>query len=76
MELLVRTLAVGYSSGTVLEQHSHDSALDVGYESVSAFIAAFSSALGTTPGRYYKTTESSRSRRPRTRAKAARTSTI
>jgi AraC-like DNA-binding protein len=51
-------------------------ALDVGYESVSAFIAAFSSALGTTPGRYYKTTESSRSRRPRTRAKAARTSTI
>jgi AraC-like DNA-binding protein len=29
-------------------------AFEVGYESVSAFIAAFSSALGTTPGRYYK----------------------
>jgi AraC-like DNA-binding protein len=29
-------------------------ALDVGYESVSAFIAAFSNALGTTPGRYYR----------------------
>jgi AraC-like DNA-binding protein len=30
------------------------SALDVGYKSTSAFIAAFSSALGTTPGRYYR----------------------
>ena len=29
-------------------------ALDVGYESTSAFIAAFSRALGTTPGRYYR----------------------
>jgi AraC-like DNA-binding protein len=29
-------------------------ALDVGYESTSAFIAAFSHVLGTTPGRYYK----------------------
>jgi AraC-like DNA-binding protein len=29
-------------------------ALEVGYESTSAFIAAFSSALGTTPGRYYR----------------------
>ena len=29
-------------------------ALDVGYQSPSAFIAAFSSALGTTPGRYYR----------------------
>jgi len=29
-------------------------ALEVGYESPSAFIAAFSQALGTTPGRYYK----------------------
>ncbi len=29
-------------------------ALEVGYESVSAFIAAFSSTLGTTPGRYYR----------------------
>jgi AraC-like DNA-binding protein len=30
-------------------------ALDVGYESTSAFIAAFSEVLGTTPGRYYRT---------------------
>jgi AraC-like DNA-binding protein len=30
-------------------------ALDVGYQSTSAFIAAFSAALGTTPGRYYRT---------------------
>src|SRR5262249_32489254 len=29
-------------------------ALEVGYESSSAFIAAFSAALGTTPGRYYR----------------------
>ena len=29
-------------------------AFDVGYQSPSAFIAAFSTALGTTPGRYYK----------------------
>jgi AraC-like DNA-binding protein len=29
-------------------------ALEVGYESTSAFIAAFSNALGTTPGRYYR----------------------
>ena len=29
-------------------------ALEVGYESPSAFIAAFSNALGTTPGRYFK----------------------
>ena len=29
-------------------------ALEVGYQSPSAFIAAFSTALGTTPGRYYK----------------------
>jgi AraC-like DNA-binding protein len=29
-------------------------ALDVGYQSPSAFIAAFSGALGTTPGRYYR----------------------
>ncbi len=32
-------------------------ALEVGYESPSAFIAAFSNALGTTPGRYFKTNE-------------------
>lgn len=29
-------------------------ALEVGYESTSAFIAAFSEVLGTTPGRYYR----------------------
>jgi len=29
-------------------------AFECGYESTSAFIAAFSSALGTTPGRYYR----------------------
>lgn len=29
-------------------------ALEVGYDSPSAFIAAFASALGTTPGRYYR----------------------
>jgi len=28
-------------------------ALEVGYESPSAFIAAFSHAFGTTPGRFY-----------------------
>jgi AraC-like DNA-binding protein len=28
-------------------------ALEVGYDSTSAFIAAFKSVLGTTPGRYY-----------------------
>jgi AraC-like DNA-binding protein len=31
-------------------------ALEVGYESTSAFIAAFSRVLGTTPGRYYRQT--------------------
>lgn len=30
-------------------------ALEVGYDSTSAFIEAFSSILGATPGRYYKT---------------------
>ena len=29
-------------------------ALEVGYESTSAFIEAFPSVLGTTPGRYHK----------------------
>jgi AraC-like DNA-binding protein len=29
-------------------------ALEVGYESPSAFVATFKSVLGTTPGRYYK----------------------
>ena len=28
-------------------------ALEVGYDSTSAFISAFKSAMGTTPGRYY-----------------------
>jgi AraC-like DNA-binding protein len=36
-------------------------ALDVGYDSPSAFIAAFQSALGTTPGRYYGATATRRS---------------
>jgi AraC-like DNA-binding protein len=30
-------------------------ALEVGYESTSAFVAAFSSVIGITPGRYYRT---------------------
>jgi AraC-like DNA-binding protein len=29
-------------------------ALEVGYESPSAFVATFKSVLGTTPGRYYR----------------------
>jgi AraC-like DNA-binding protein len=29
-------------------------ALEVGYESPSAFIATFSNAFGTTPGRFYR----------------------
>ena len=29
-------------------------ALDLGYASPSAFIAAFSAALGVTPGRYFR----------------------
>jgi len=32
-------------------------ALEVGYDSTSAFIAAFSHVLGTTPGRYYRAKE-------------------
>ena len=32
-------------------------ALEVGYESPSAFVSAFACAFGTTPGRYYKTGE-------------------
>jgi AraC-like DNA-binding protein len=38
-------------------------ALEVGYGSVSAFIAAFSSKLGTTPGRYYRRAEEARKAR-------------
>ena len=32
-------------------------ALEVGYDSTSAFIAAFKSVLGTTPGQYYTDTQ-------------------
>jgi AraC-like DNA-binding protein len=45
--LAVRMLAGGESVTST--------ALEVGYDSTSAFIEAFSSVLGTTPGRYYKT---------------------
>ena len=31
-------------------------ALECGYDSTSAFIEAFTAVLGTTPGRYYRTT--------------------
>ena len=41
----LRLLAAGDAVTTV--------ALEVGYESTSAFISVFKSALGTTPGRYY-----------------------
>ena len=44
-------------------------ALEVGYESVSAFIAAFSSVLGTTPGRYYRGSGESASTSPSLRAR-------
>jgi AraC-like DNA-binding protein len=43
----VRMLARGESVTTT--------ALEVGYDSTSAFIEAFSAVLGATPGRYYKT---------------------
>jgi AraC-like DNA-binding protein len=43
-------------------------ALEVGYESVSAFIAAFSNVIGTTPGRYYRPRDPPReNRQPRSR---------
>jgi AraC-like DNA-binding protein len=42
----VRLLATGESVTAT--------ALEVGYDSTSAFIEAFTSVLGTTPGRYYK----------------------
>lgn len=45
--LAVRLLAGGESVTTT--------ALEAGYDSTSAFIEAFSSVFGTTPGRYYKT---------------------
>ena len=40
-------------------------ALEVGYESPSAFIATFSSAFGTTPGRYYRSRTQPPPPRPR-----------
>jgi len=45
--LAVRMLASGASVTST--------ALEVGYDSTSAFIVAFSAVLGTTPGRYYTT---------------------
>ena len=42
----VRMLAAGESVTST--------ALEVGYDSASAFIEAFSSVFGATPGRYYK----------------------
>ena len=41
----VRLLALGESVTAA--------ALEVGYDSTSAFIAAFKTVLGTTPGQYY-----------------------
>ena len=41
----LRLLAAGESVTTA--------AFEVGYDSTSAFISAFKTALGTTPGRYY-----------------------
>jgi AraC-like DNA-binding protein len=41
----LRLLAAGKSVTTV--------SLEIGYDSTSAFISAFKTALGTTPGRYY-----------------------
>jgi AraC-like DNA-binding protein len=50
-------------------------ALSVGYDSTSAFIAAFASALGTTPGQYYRAQGAPRgSRAPTTRSGGARVS--
>ena len=46
MQMAMRMLASGDSVTAT--------ALEVGYESTSAFIEAFSSVLGATPGRYYK----------------------
>lgn len=48
----LRLLAAGESVTTA--------ALEVGYDSTSAFISAFKSAVGTTPGRYYAETQASR----------------
>jgi AraC-like DNA-binding protein len=42
----VRMLAAGHAVTAV--------ALDVGYQSPSAFVAAFRRELGTTPGRYFR----------------------
>src|SRR6266699_4511008 len=48
----LRLLAAGESVTTV--------AFEVGYDSTSAFISAFKSAVGTTPGRYYAETQAAR----------------
>ena len=48
----LRLLAAGESVTTA--------ALEVGYDSTSAFIAAFKAGLGTTPGRYYAELQTSR----------------
>jgi AraC-like DNA-binding protein len=43
-------------------------AMDVGYQSPSAFITAFSGVLGTTPGRYYKMHDAARVVRAKSRS--------
>jgi AraC-like DNA-binding protein/quercetin dioxygenase-like cupin family protein len=54
----LRLLALGGSVTTV--------ALEVGYDSTSAFISVFKSVMGTTPGQYYANSENRRpSARPR-----------
>lgn len=49
----LRLLASGQSVTTV--------AFEVGYDSTSAFIAAFKNVLGTTPGRYYAASQAGKS---------------
>jgi AraC-like DNA-binding protein len=50
-------------------------ALDVGYDGASAFVAAFRSAFGVTPGRYFRgSVERPESRRPGSPARAPRAS--
>lgn len=63
--LAVRMLASGESVTST--------ALEVGYESISAFVAAFTSVLGETPGRYYRNDgrEVTRERSPRYRVVAS-----